>query len=452
MNPITIKNAINKLECGTKEVNNTQSTETGKEIANIANIATAQTPFIPNDIYESLPDLLKRSCKYADAGRSKDVMLLSTLTTLSACSRGIHGVYDRKKTHPNLYTFIIAPAASGKGIMNEAKSLGYKLHDEIAQNKDVNFVESNAKRPLLFIPASSSKVAIINHLKDSKDCGIICETEADTLYGALKQQWGDFSDLLRKAFHNEEISHSSNTDGYSSIKQPRLSVLLTSTPSQVKGIIESPENGLFSRFIYYNYTARAEYRDVFAEDDFDYSSYYNGLSNEVYEFAKFSIQNPCKFSLTYSQKHLFNFRFKKKLQDCQKLGNAGDESTVLRAGGICFRIAMLLTELSRFEAKDTSDTIECSDANFTTALGIAGVLYDHSIKTLNDLSGGIVVDKLDEFLKSLPEKFKKADIVSSYEGKVKERTVYNWMGKLHKKGKIKASNNAAGEFCKTNLQ
>ena len=43
--------------------------------------------------------------------------------------------------------------------------------------------------------------------KSLKNSGILCETEADTITNALKQDWGGFSDILRKGFHYEEVSY-----------------------------------------------------------------------------------------------------------------------------------------------------------------------------------------------------------------------------------------------------
>jgi len=48
---------------------------------------------------------------------------------------------------------------------------------------------------------------------ESNDGGsYICERETDTLTGSLKQDWGNFYDILRKALHYETISKSGKTD------------------------------------------------------------------------------------------------------------------------------------------------------------------------------------------------------------------------------------------------
>src|SRR5690606_14218208 len=65
-------------------------------------------------------------------------------------------------------------------------------------------------KPMLvryFLPANASKTYLLNAVKatgetcDGSAC--IVETEIDTLIGADAQEWGNFSDLLRKAFQHE---------------------------------------------------------------------------------------------------------------------------------------------------------------------------------------------------------------------------------------------------------
>ena len=71
---------------------------------------------------------------------------------------------------------------------------------------------------LFFIPANSSSAMVIKHLLESGGMGVICETEADTLGNILKNDWSNYSDLLRKVFHFEPISYSrKSNDEYLSL-------------------------------------------------------------------------------------------------------------------------------------------------------------------------------------------------------------------------------------------
>jgi hypothetical protein len=107
---------------------------------------------------------------------------------------------------------------------------------------------------ILYIPANISSAMVIQHLKEGNERGIFCETEADSMGNTLKQDWGGYSDLLRKAFHHEPISYSRKTNKeFVEIDNPCLSVALSGTPGQVENLIKSSEDGLFSRFIFYSF-------------------------------------------------------------------------------------------------------------------------------------------------------------------------------------------------------
>ncbi|HRF24905.1 MAG TPA: DUF3987 domain-containing protein, partial [Chitinophagaceae bacterium] len=43
------------------------------------------------------------------------------------------GIYFNERVYPHLFTFIIAPSASGKGVLNNAKRIGDKYHQKILQ-------------------------------------------------------------------------------------------------------------------------------------------------------------------------------------------------------------------------------------------------------------------------------------------------------------------------------
>ena len=58
---------------------------------------------------------------------------------------------------------------------------------------------------MLFIPVNNSASYIVQTLSENDGSGILFSTEADTLANSLSQDWGNFSDVLRCAFHHEPI-------------------------------------------------------------------------------------------------------------------------------------------------------------------------------------------------------------------------------------------------------
>jgi hypothetical protein len=81
------------------------------------------SPFIPNEVYENLPPVLRESCEVFE-GRERDVYLTSALSIISGGLTNVQGLHSQDIVYPNLYSFIIAPAASGKGSMRYAQNLG----------------------------------------------------------------------------------------------------------------------------------------------------------------------------------------------------------------------------------------------------------------------------------------------------------------------------------------
>lgn len=67
-------------------------------------------------IYRKLPPILAEVTAPYD-GRNRDVILLSAITVLSTSFPKIKAYYDDEIFYPQLYTMIVAPPASGKGII-----------------------------------------------------------------------------------------------------------------------------------------------------------------------------------------------------------------------------------------------------------------------------------------------------------------------------------------------
>ena len=77
---------------------------------------------IDQKIYKLLPTTLRKLTDNFE-GREKDIILTSSIGVLSACLPNVYGMYGSEKLYSNLYLMIIAPAASGKGVMNKSRLL-----------------------------------------------------------------------------------------------------------------------------------------------------------------------------------------------------------------------------------------------------------------------------------------------------------------------------------------
>lgn len=364
---------------------------------------------------EDLPDFLRDVEKTQPTAEGKDKMLLGTLVELSGTAPGVYGVYDNRRVYPPFYSIISAPPAADKGQLTACRQLLMPIQRELDQqnqkaqedyqqqmaayaalDKSKRAATPQPKEPpyrSVFIPANSSATATYQALSDNHGWGTIFETEADTMTQALKSDYGDYSDGLRKAFHHEPIAYNRRKENERvSIYSPRLAVLLTCTPGQIPALLPSCENGLGSRFIFYNLRRDLYWRDVFERHDKTLDDQMAELGERylrLYHALQQHQDHPLEFLLSQEQQQEFNTFFE-GLQ-LEQVGLLGDDliAFVRRLGLVCFRLAMMLT-LLRHESQvpmfdPLSQSLVCSDQDFHTAMTIANCLINHTAHVYTNL-------------------------------------------------------------------
>jgi len=419
-------------------------------------------PFLPDEIFDKLPEILKIGCCVFPDRRERDVFLTGALGILSGCMNNVVGVYRGKEHYANLYVFIIAPAANGKGSMTHAKELGQKYHDKLlaASNDKRKFYEvalqdykkkmsdkrcksEDMEMPeeppfkILYIPANNSSARVIQHLKEGDEQGIFCETEADSMGNVLKQDWGSYSDLLRKAFHHEPISYSRKTGKeFVEIKKPRLAVALAGTPGQVENLIKSAEDGLFSRFIFYSFKSAIAWVDAGETiNGFNYTEHFEKLSTQVLNFVEFlETYSKINFKLTLEQWNRLNEFGRNSISYLTTFVSEDLASTSKRLGLILFRLCMILSALKYFDRAEISDEFICDDEDFETALQLVKTYQEHAAFMFNELpKNGSVADKLlRKVFDVLPEQFQRKNAIELAISQLdmKERTTDLYLSKL----------------------
>lgn len=419
-----------------------------------------QTPIIPQLVYDNLPPILFESCQAFKEPRERDVFLTGALAILSGCLPNVSGLYGGSVVFPSLFSFILAPAASGKGALKFAKALADKYHDKTLeasraekeryeQNleaykmlKAKNKLEPGQTMPMapkfkvVYIPANTSNAKVIQHLDCNEGKGIICETEADTLGQTFKNEWGSYSDMLRKSFHGEKISVSRKTEGeFVEVNSPQLSVALSGTPKQVFNIIASAEDGLFSRFLFYVFKTEAVWIDPSPKGNpINLTDYFKKQSDEVYKMVLFFERDELRLQLTDEQWEKFNPTFSSYLQQINTFVSEDALSVVKRLGLILYRFCMLFTAIRKFKTNDHHKEIFCSDVDFETALALIHVYLQHSIIMFENLpkQGEQGPFKSGEnkklFYDALPNDFQRKEAIDIAKNfSIKERTVDNFL-------------------------
>lgn len=456
---IALQFCLQKFDLPEKEIRSSfrsAYTHHSNEFAKFANSAKLQdhpfedflkqTPLVPDELYSFMPDIIRSGAEAFTQLRERDVFLTGALPILSGCLPGVKGVYDGQEVYPNLYSFAIAPAASGKGAMKFAKMLADTYHQSVVQsskdaetqfktemsehkarekakNKKDTSVEEPPEQPafkVIFIPANTSYAKILSHLEQNEGFGIICETEADTMGNVFKQDWGGYSDMLRKAFHHERISSSRKANNeFIEVNDPRLSVTLTGTPGQVIGLIASSEDGLFSRFLFYAFKVEQNWKDVspYAQR-LNLTEHFKQLSQQVFQLVQFLQREETNIELTREQWQQLNETCESWLHDVTMFTAEEAASIVKRLGLIIYRIAMLFTALRKFENAEVANLMVCTDEDFSTALRLAEIYLQHSILMFNNLPKQTEEthfrgsDNKRKFLAALPQEFSRQQAVT----------------------------------------
>lgn len=401
--------------------------------ANEADTQEKEMPKLPDDIFPTLPVFLQNIVSVANSREERDILLLGSLVTLSVAIPNVVGKYDDKFMGANLYIFITAKASAGKGILIHCRKLVEPIHFALREtakqmkrqydsdmaiynaNKGKDYAAEKPTKPpqkMLFIPANNSSTGFFELLNDNDGRGLIFETEGDTMAQSFKNDYGNYSEGFRGAFHHEPISYYRRTDKeFVEINSPNLSALLTGTPNQIATLIPNAENGLFSRFIFYVMNIKNVWKNVFAsKTENGLENHFQTLGNEFFQLYNSLQSNKLiQFTLTQKQQEQFNIFFA-HTQDLY-IALKDDEyiATIRRLGLIAFRIMMIKTTLRIMEHGECSTTLVCDVTDFQNTLKMIDVLVKHSSNVYSNLLSEAPKPKVkkpkDLFLEALPKEF-----------------------------------------------
>lgn len=377
-------------------------------------------------VFDDLPPVLRDACERLADRTEREVFLVGALGVISGLLPNVRGFYDQQFYGANLFVYILAPYGSGKGTLKLARALGEAIH---AQKKDISaqlYAEYRSKlkeyqqdksatdepthpgSKMAFMPANNSKSGLLQLIHENDERGILFETEGDTLADALRQEQGNFSDLLRKAFHHEAVSFYRRTEReFREIENPYLSVVLSSTPDQYLKLIPTVQNGLFSRFLHFSLKPAKEFRNVFDREKRGYPEYFAALGEDflkVFLHLEGLENDPIEFEFRPEQEARFLSLFGGWKQDFGEYVSPDMEGTANRLGLICFRLAMILTALRNLWEGDYTPRMICNDADFYNALRITEVFKRHALRVFYQLPKPAISKEATEYEKELTNK------------------------------------------------
>lgn len=436
------------------------------------------------------PHLLSRIIGYAESDAQRDVMLLGALTTLGATMwKYVQVIYGRKRQNPCLQTFIVAPPASGKGVLSHIRRLAEPIHDELRRSSEKAMQEYRKKKKdakndesiempherMFLISGNNSGTGIMQNVIDNNGRGLVFETEADTVSTSIGSDYGHWSDILRRAFDQDRLSYNRRTDHeYRETARSYLSVLLSGTPAQVQPLIPSAENGLFSRQIFYYMPAVTEWKDQLSDNETDLDDIFIRMGEEWAREVKW-IELTGLFTLKFTQKQhrRINAVFSALLHRSEAVNGMEMNSSVERLAISAVRmisvVAMLrmIDKLPAVDGRDTwvpaeagavpsasevSDNVKdrivgkwnlsVSDADFEAVLSLVSPLYEHATHIVSFLpSSGVkrrTNSERNAIFSKMDKHFSHGELMDmASEMGISPNTANTWLKRMVKLGIIK---------------
>ena len=439
-------------------------------------------PTFPQDYV--WPELLEKIISFGKKPEQRDVLLLGAFTVLGASlSHVVRCQYGRKWQAPCMQTFIVAPSASGKSALTWVRLLIEPIHDKIrsevkeamktyrrekAAYDSLGKERKNQEAPVLppnrmfLISGNNTGTGILQNIMDSNGTGLICESEADTVSTAIGTEYGNWSDTLRKAFDHDRLSYNRRTDReYKETTACYLSVLLSGTPAQIKPLISSPENGQFSRNIFYYMPRVGEWKDQFGEDELDVEAEFIRMGHE-WKASRDELKKKGLFTLkfTQQQKDEFNGHFSALFYRSSLVTGEEMSASVMRMGTILCRMMCITALLRSLEIpslavpdptinpenlKDgiiTRHNLSITDEDFRAVLALCEPLYLHATHILSfldkstELNSRGIADR-EMLYAALPQEFTKQMVMEQAEKlNIPVNTARSWIQRLREKGAL----------------
>lgn len=382
-----------------------------------------EVPCLPDELFDRLPDFLKRGLTHVRNKRERDILLLSMITNISGCLPGVRMNYGGMVYSADLYLVALAGSGRGKGVMQLAailpaaiqeyydelnrkdereyrqKLLKWNLEERLAaQEKRVPDLDQCPEMPverILKVAPNISKSQLILALEAGGAVGLVMNaSELDMISSAMHQEYGKHDDVMRAASQHEEVSSYFKTDHrLVVVSDPHLALCASGTPAQLHKFISSLENGMYSRVAFYVGQAHWEYKSANpGKVRLDMRAYFKGMGEELLRMFIFLSGSPTEVVFTEEQWKEHTERFRTYLREVVAEDDDSPGAIVLRHGLMMSRIAMVLTALRKCEPQWNTSEWECSDEDFHTAMQIVDVLLEHSLllsTSMDDTAGRI---------------------------------------------------------------
>lgn len=342
-----------------------------------------------------LPDIVQRIMEH-NPQPTEELNFLQTIATLAAFGAFMPNTTFSIKTdefiYPYIYLIAIGPAAGGKSTIKVADKI-FKIHAariyEI-MNKEVEASKEAHKKwlkctqkckdkeddcgcgsepietpmPTLIISAIITHSKMIQILSNNKpNCTLLLDTELDNATHTNKQDYGNLSPVLRKAYEFESLSSHTHIHGNVCVELPKICLILSGTPEQIKRFLVNKEDGLSSRCIFFNlsyqpYRGIAEFDDSHTHTD----TFWKDIKPRIIGISQYFEKHPLHLTLSREGREHIDEYFRAKEESVLVYNDAAYISSTRRMRGILLRLAMVITALEAYGAN-------CAEEHYPISLG-----------------------------------------------------------------------------------
>jgi hypothetical protein len=234
------------------------------------------TEHLPASYYQDLPNTLKNACEAIDDLTGRETFLHGALPVLGHLMRNVWIPTANERMAPTLMVYVFKPSGGGKGMA----ALALRLLDATRERNERRMAEEERTHaraleahddedeapppppPKLHdvrLSMRTTTVTLTKRIARNGGRALLADTEADAAR-TTSREWGSVREIIKKGFHGETADLLFKEAGKVEVDL-WLSVLLTSTSGQLKGFINSPEDGMFNRFIFHTFETESRWRD-----------------------------------------------------------------------------------------------------------------------------------------------------------------------------------------------
>lgn len=311
------------------------------------------------------------------------------------------------------YVAIAGPAASGKSLIKRAAHL-FMIHSSQIEGEsqaecDKLAAEHKAWKECMKKQAKEEdcdcgaepqqakpiKLLLSTHISESKLTELMAnnpfyptllyDTELDR---AMETKEFPLSPCLRQAYEGEPFSSHTHAHGSLSVKNPKLSLLVSGTPAQLSRFCKNKEDGMTSRILTL-FLPEAPYKPITPLTPEMYHEAYQkeeALRMFTLTFSNLLRQKKIAFTFNNESRDAIDGYFKKVSQRYADYGSDPLNSFLRRLRSMVIRICMILAVCDLYQKNSLTDGIHELPAEIIkTVLGWCDYLIEQHIRLLSTL-------------------------------------------------------------------